>query len=796
MKKHAIVKKSRLIATFITILLGSAIIAVMSLLVEHRTIILGHARLEAENDVQFIAELIKNDYLKKEFTSIEVILDNWVKNNAQDHRIIVKGANGFTLYEFHREHSLVDGQQAHNPDMSYEVVKDIFSGEHKLMQIVLLRDLNPTVQEYTNLRNNVIMASIVLMFLLTSLLWYLLRRMVFVPLEGEIDKRMRAERELRLSHEQLEVNVEKRTAELQRSNQELNEVLKKYRFSEEQTMRLSRAIEQTEDIVTITTREGVIEYVNPSLERVTGFNATEVIGKTPAIFQSGEHDKKFYDELWNTIRAGKPFSEVFINRRKDGSLYYEEKTITPIKDESGEVIYYVATGKDISDRIKVQERLQFMATHDALTELPNRTLLRDRLLQAINKSERDATRVAVLFLDMDKFKHVNDSLGHIVGDQLLQIIAGRLTHCIRKGDTLARLGGDEFTIIMEGIAEIDDVNRIADKVVEQLRESVFIESYELNITTSIGITICPDDATTVDALLKNADIAMYRAKARGGNCYQYFTEDMTAHAVEQLELRNSLAQALPHGEFEVYYQPRIDLTTEKICGMEALLRWNSKSLGMVMPDKFIPVLEESQNIVDVGIWVLNQACEFNQSLIEQGFQPVMVSVNLSARQFRDQRTLQAIASLQQRYGSLQGFLEVEITETLLVDNIELAAEIMHDLHVLGVSISIDDFGTGYSSMTYLKRFPIDALKIDRSFVMDTPRDQDDISIVQAIIVLARSLNMRSVAEGVETTSQCRLLRGLNCDEVQGYLISKPVRAADFISWLSEHLSTSANASVQ
>jgi diguanylate cyclase (GGDEF)-like protein/PAS domain S-box-containing protein len=785
-KKHTIVKKSRLIILLISLLMAFGGFAVVMLLAEHRAITIEHAVDQAQNDVAFMSGLVKEAYLKKEYSRIEDILDNWIKRSKLDHMLKVEGANGFVLYEFHRGHKPDAPMKIHYPEDSYTVVNDIMDGNHLLMRFTLVRDLGFIMQEYYALRDRVVLISVLCVLLLLGVMWGMLRQLVFKPLESEIDKRLQAERELLESHEVLEAKVERRTADLKNSNLELQNVLEKYRLSEAQMEKLSRAIEQTDDIVTITNRKGVIEYVNPSLERVTGFSASEVLGKTPAIFQSGEHDKSFYDELWRTIRNGESFNEVFVNRRKDGSFYYEEKTITPIKDEEGEIIYFVATGKDITDRIKVQERLQYMATHDDLTDLPNRTLLRDRLSQAVTKAERDGSRVALLFLDMDKFKHVNDSLGHIVGDQLLRIVAERIGQCVRKGDTIARLGGDEFTVVMEGIEEIDDVNRIARKIINQLSEEVFVGKYQLRPSTSVGVTIAPDDASSVDELLKNADIAMYRAKARGGNCYQYFTEDMTAHAVEYLEIQNKLSKALANDEFEVYYQPRIQVATGKICGMEALLRWHSDSMGLVMPDKFIPVLEESQQIVDVGIWVLNRACEFNQALIEQGFPAISISVNLSARQFRDQKTLEAIKSLQQRYASLQGFLEVEITETLLVENIEMAAGIMHQLHNLGVSIAVDDFGTGYSSMTYLKRFPIDALKIDRSFVTDTPDDQDDVSIVQAIIALAKSLNMRSIAEGVETNEQRQLLELLECDEVQGFLVSHPISADDFINWLLQH----------
>ncbi|HKK05788.1 MAG TPA: EAL domain-containing protein [Gammaproteobacteria bacterium] len=557
--------------------------------------------------------------------------------------------------------------------------------------------------------------------------------------------------------------------------------------AESQMRKLSRAMEQTDDVVVITDRNGVIEYVNPAFLATSGYSRDEVIGATPAINKSGLHESEFYRGMWQTILRGDVFRDVLINRRRDGSLYYEEKTITPIKDEAGNVTHFVSTGKDITERMEAQEHLHYLAHHDVLTGLPNRALLQDRLGHAIAQSERSGKRLAVLFFDLDRFKNVNDSLGHGTGDELLKAVVERVAACVRGGDTVARLSGDEFTIVMEGIDELDDVSAVADKVLTAVRTPTVAAGHEVLVTASVGISIYPDDAVDIDSLLKYADSAMYRAKESGGNCYQYFTPDMTAHAVEYLKLQSQIHQALERGEFVLHFQPRIDLHEGRVSGVEALLRWDHPEFGLVEPKQFIPLLEETGLIVDVGEWVLTNACRFSRRLSEVAGPSVRVAVNLSTRQFRDRNLIDKVRRCLEEDELEPERLEVEITESLLADHLEQTTDTLRALHAMGVGISVDDFGTGYSSMSYLKRFPIGRLKIDRSFVRDVPGDENDSGIILAIIALARSLRMEVTAEGVETEEQLEFARRHGCDEVQGYLLGRPMPPAELLTWLRAHV---------
>lgn len=557
-----------------------------------------------------------------------------------------------------------------------------------------------------------------------------------------------------------------------------------------QMRKLSSAVEQTDDLVVITDRDGRIEYANPSFERMTGHKYEDVRGKAMSILCSGRHDRKFYQNLWNTILEGKPFAEVFLNRKKNGGIYYEEKTITPIKDGQGEIINFVSTGKDISERMVVQEKLQYMATHDFLTGLLNRVMLKERLAHSIQRAARTHTKVAVMFLDLDKFKIINDTLGHEIGDELLIMVADRLRNCLRNEDAIARLGGDEFTIIMEGFQDLQSVSSTASKILKSISIPFDVDDNEIFISTSIGITVYPDDDNDINSLLKNADISMYRAKSSGGNTYQFFTADMTENALRRMKIYNKLQHALENDEFDIHYQPQINLQTGTVSGVEALLRWQHPEMGMIGPDEFIPLLEETGRITAVGEWVFEQACKFLKCMDEQGLPAIRASVNLSARQFRDSNLLQRINKCIAQTGLQPERLGIEITESLLVENTDDVTRILNSIHEAGIRIDVDDFGTGYSSMSYLKRFPLDILKIDRSFITDIPGDKDDVAIVDAILAMASSLKLGVVAEGVETHAQHRFLQDRDCLEVQGYLYSKPLPHDEFIAWYRHNLNSS------
>lgn len=553
--------------------------------------------------------------------------------------------------------------------------------------------------------------------------------------------------------------------------------------SEFEMRRLSGAIEQSEDLVLITDPSGTIEYVNPAFERITGYARAEVVGSRPSMLRSGKHDHAFYQRVWKTIQAGQPFRDMFVNRRKDGSLYYEEKTITPMRDAQGGIASYVSTGKDISERVRAQEQLRYLAHHDPLTGLPNRALLEDRVEHALASARREGYGLAVLFLDLDRFKTVNDSLGHGVGDDLLGMAAKRLRSLMRGGDTLARLGGDEFVLVVDRLRGAADSATVAEKVLAALAEPFELQGFEAFVTGSVGISVFPDDGGSSEDLLKHAGVAMYRAKQTGGDSYQFYTEGMNVDTLERLDVRSRLRHALDRGEFELHYQPRVELDTGRVVGVEALLRWNNPQLGSVSPEVFIPALEETGLINTVGAWVLRTACDQAVAWRSAGLPPLRMSVNLSPRQFRQNGLLETVRSALAESGLEARALELEITEGTLVENVEQVVGTLSALHRLGVSIAVDDFGTGYSSLSYLKRFPIDILKIDRSFVKGIPHDGDDLAIATAIIAMAGNLRLRVTAEGVETLAQLTLLRERHCAEGQGYLFSRPLSAPDLEAWL-------------
>ena len=556
--------------------------------------------------------------------------------------------------------------------------------------------------------------------------------------------------------------------------------------AERRMQTLSSAIEQTDDAVMITDINGIVEYVNPAFERTSGFSSREVLGGKPNLVKSGHHDATFFTTLWETIGNGDTFRDVFINRRKDGELYYEEKTITPVRDEYGKPMHFVATGMDISMRMEAQERLSHLAHHDVLTDLANRALLRDHLDEALAQAQRNDHMVALLYLDLDRFKTINDSLGHSVGDGLLKAVAQRLRDCIRKGDTIARLGGDEFTILLPNVNDVGVPAHVAQNLLKALRPAIAVDGHEMFVNASIGITIYPDDGKTAEYLLRNADLAMYRAKSAGGDSYEFFTEDMTVQTVKRLDMEHKLRYALERNEFRLHYQPRADIQSGQICGLEALLRWQQPELGEVDPVEFIPVLEETGLIVPVGEWVIQTACTYAQRLRTMGLGKLSVAVNLSIRQFRDKNLVKFIEQCLQDSGLDGSHLGLEITESLLIENIDTTNAMLNQLHAMGIHIYIDDFGTGYSSLAYLKRFPIDTLKIDRAFVHDITVNMDDKAIVTAIISMSRSLGYNVTAEGVETKEQLAFLRLQGCDELQGYFLSPPLSAENLETWISEH----------
>ena len=540
-----------------------------------------------------------------------------------------------------------------------------------------------------------------------------------------------------------------------------------------------QAFENTAEGLMITDANLKVLEINQGFVNITGYGREEIIGQSPAILSSGKHGESYYEAMWTTIKAeGRWMGEIW-NRRKNGEVYPEWLSISEVRDAKGKVVNYVAVFTDITLRKQSEEQLHFLANHDALTGLPNRTLLQERIEHALKRVQRDHGRLAILFIDLDRFKVINDTLGHHAGDMLLQTAAERLQHCLRDSDTIARQGGDEFVVLIENFSDTQYLGNVARKIMHALEQPFFLMGQELFVSASIGISAYPEDGTDLHTLLKNADVAMYRAKERGKNTFQFYASESNVHSFERLALENSLRRALERNEFVLHYQPKVDLATNELVGAEALIRWNHPDLGLVHPAQFIPLAEETGLIVPIGAWVLREACRQNRAWQEAGMPLIGVAVNLSAHQFRDEGLRQTIAEALGTSGLPPAYLELEITESMIMQNAERAIEILQRFRDMGTLVSIDDFGTGYSSLGYLKSFPIDSLKIDRSFVRDVPSDSDDVAITQAIIAMAHSLNLKVIAEGVENDEQLDFLREQGCDQVQGYLMSPPVSALEF-----------------
>jgi diguanylate cyclase (GGDEF)-like protein/PAS domain S-box-containing protein len=558
--------------------------------------------------------------------------------------------------------------------------------------------------------------------------------------------------------------------------------------TEEKTNKLSQALEQTADSVTITDINGVIEYVNPAFTAMTGFNAGEAVGHYPNIVKSGRHEDQFYRQLWDSLLQGKTFRDVFINRKKGGELYYEEKTITPLKDPGGQITHYISTGKDITERMQTQERLHYLSYHDVLTELPNRLLFLEWLNHALVVDGDAGRKLAVICLDVDRFKIINDTLGHDSGDRVLLALAGMLKRCLGKGDTVARLGGDEFAMLVEHFTSPSDIMVKINKILERLSQPLYIDGHDFYITISMGIALAPDDGTDANTLLRNADAALNRAKEQGRHTYQFYSADLSQKASKRLSLETNLYRAIERQEFHLCYQPQVDLESGKVMGLEALLRWQHPDLGLINPLEFIPLLEDTGLIIPVGEWVLRSACTEAahwQSLTET---PLRLSVNLSGRQFNDPALHTTVRNILSETRLAPSHLELEITESVLMQNDQASMSNLDALQRLNIRIAIDDFGTGYSSLSYLKRFPVDSLKIDRSFIRDLINNPEDETIIRAIIAMARSLQVDTIAEGVETVAQLQFLRSNGCNTAQGFLLSEPFPADNLSQFLKQPLS--------
>jgi diguanylate cyclase (GGDEF)-like protein/PAS domain S-box-containing protein len=582
----------------------------------------------------------------------------------------------------------------------------------------------------------------------------------------DISERKATQEALARAHHELEQRVQERTAELAKAHRELETII--------QSSPLATYARDLDSRVT---------SWNPAAERMFGWKASEIMGQT---LSTTPQDKRAeVENLRRRVLNGETLVQLELVRlRRDGTPIDVSVTLAPLRDPAGQMYGYLTIVADITARKMAEQRIELLAYHDPLTGLPNRLLVRDRFQQAVAHADRVGSKVALLFLDLDNFKNINDSLGHAAGDAMLVEVATRLEHCIRETDTISRQGGDEFLIVLSDLPDTDAVLPVLGKLLDRLQEPFHADRQELATSVSIGVTLFPEDGRDFDSLLKKADMAMYRAKDAGRNTYRFFDESMNTEAMERLAMQSGLRRALERKEFVLHYQPKIELATGAVIGAEALLRWNHPDQGMVPPGRFIPAAEESGLIVAIGEWVLHEACQQAMAWQRAGLPPLSIAVNLSAAQFKRGDVGRVVTRALEASGLEPTLLELEMTESILIQNVESVLTTVQGLKRLGVKLSIDDFGTGYSSLSYLKRFDIDKLKIDQSFIRDLASDADDAAIVNAIIHMAHSLNLKTVAEGVETVAALEKLRALQCDEAQGYHFARPLPADAFARYLA------------
>lgn len=554
--------------------------------------------------------------------------------------------------------------------------------------------------------------------------------------------------------------------------------ISKRKKNEDELLKLSQAVEQSPNTVVITDLEGDIEYINASFTKTTGYTYEEAIGKNMRLLQSGKTPLTAYSVMWGQLKEGKSWVGEFINRRKDKTEYIESIKASPIVNSNGVITHFMALIEDITKQKKSEERIHHLANFDALTALPNRNKLKEQAKYAISIAKRQHGKMGLLFLDIDHFKNINDTLGHTIGDALLITLAKRFRSVLREEDIVSRLGGDEFIFMLPNTDE-KGISSVARKLLDIISKPVVIKENELIVTASVGIAIYPTDGTDYETLSKNADTAMYRAKNEGRNSYCFFTEAMQERSARNLKLINALHHALERNELHLVYQPQISLSNNHIIGAEALLRWDHPKFGNILPDEFITLAEDSGLILPIGEWVLRTAVQQAKSWIDDGLSPMIISINLSAVQFRHQRLPELITEILDEVGLPAKYLELELTEAVTMIDPENAYTTMDDLHERGINMSIDDFGTGYSNLNYLKKFNVSKLKIDQSFIHDLHTDPEDKAIVNAIISMAHSLGMKTIAEGVETAEQLHYLQEQGCDEIQGYYYSLPLSAKEF-----------------
>jgi len=531
----------------------------------------------------------------------------------------------------------------------------------------------------------------------------------------------------------------------------------------------------------ITDSEARIAAINPAFTAITGYALGDVIGRTPAILASGVHDRSFYARMWDQLATTGQWAGEIWNRRKDESVYPEWLSISAVGDDPANPDHYIGIFSDVTDRKEAEARIQHLAHHDALTGLPNRLLMNDRINQAIHRARRHGEKFALLFIDLDRFKLINDTLGHEVGDALLVQVAERCHQVVRESDTVSRQGGDEFVVLLAGLNAAQEARHIAQKLTKALSRPYLLDNHELAVTASLGIAMYPGDGESSSELMRNADAAMYRAKSEGRNRFEFYSSELETASLGMLLMENQLRGALARHELKLFYQPKVDACSGQCAGLEALLRWQHPELGLVLPNRFIATAEESGLIAPIGAWVIDEACRQLREWLDDGIEAPRIAVNLSAHQFASQDVEAVVSAALLAHGISPDLLELELTETMLMRNPKRTAELLRRLRSVGLTMSIDDFGTGYSSLGYLHMFPVQELKIDASFVHDIQPNGNRGKIAKAIIALAHELGLRVVAEGVETHYQREFLSSHGCDHLQGYLFSRPVPAEEVVA---------------
>jgi diguanylate cyclase (GGDEF)-like protein/PAS domain S-box-containing protein len=576
---------------------------------------------------------------------------------------------------------------------------------------------------------------------------------------AELEKKVR---ELEVRDAECSHRIALRTKELEAANAALR--------------KLSLAVEDASDSIYITERSGTIEYVNNAVREMSGYSREELIGRNPEIFKSGKHDAAFYKDMWDTVHAGRTYHNIITNRKKNGELFEVYHTITPLKNEAGEITHFVATSKDLTRQRLLEERVNHLAYYDHLTDLPNMTLFLDRIKQELPRTEYRKRQVAVLTVNIDRFSFINETFGTESGDEVLREVGRRLSSVVRDGDTVARLGRDHFGVLLVDVAQSRDIVFVVTRIFSALERPLRVMGADIAVNLYIGISVSPQDTMDAVQLMANSEIAVAKARYQGLNSYQFFTSEMNQLASNFAVFQKSLLQALTNNEFVLHYQPYFNVATRTLAGIECLIRWNSPEHGFIYPTNFIPSLEDTRMIIQVGQWVVHEACRQIREWQDKGYAMVPVTTNLSAVQFKQADVGDFIETTVRESGIDPRNLAFELTESTMMENPEKIRLLLTRLKKLGISISTDDFGTGYSSLSYLKNLPLDNLKIDISFVKDITTNTDDGAIVSSIVSMAHNLRLKTIAEGVETAEQLKTLHELGCDMVQGFYLCRPVTA--------------------